>query len=251
LTYIKAALPRAAQRLGMTDALSPSSRSSGAPTLRFAAASAATLLFLLTAITLLSGVSQQHFEWVHAPNRYAADLLRDEAVLRVLVALDDLFVASYVAVGLLLATSVSRGSTDASVRVVSLVAAGLALVGGVLDLAENHHLLAMVRLAHAEVPIPVTEILARSEQSQLKWMLGHLAFALLGVVLPTRDGWTRAFRVSLVGWQLPIGAITWALPEGPWLEPFVWLRYAAFLSGFAFIAWRASAVGAGERGARA
>lgn len=129
------------------------SRRRAEPSLTFAAGSAAALLFVLCTITLLTGVSQQHFEWVHAPDRYAADLLRDEAVLRVIVAIDDLFVAAYVAVGLLLSTAVSRGSSEASVRVVSLVAAGLALAGGVLDLAENHHLLAMVRLAHAEVLI--------------------------------------------------------------------------------------------------
>lgn len=70
-------------------------------------------------------------------------------------------------------------------------------------------------------------------------------------MLPAADRWARAFRASLVAWQLPIGAITWALPDGPWLEPFVWLRYAAFLSGFAFIAWRASVAAAGERGAPA
>ncbi len=235
----------------MIDASSSSSRPRLARALAWSATSAALLLFVLCAITLLSGVSQQHFEWVHAPDRYGADLLRDETVLRVIVAIDDLFVASYVAVGLLLSTSVSRGSSEPSVRVVSLVAAGLALSGGVLDLAENHHLLALLRLAHTEVAIPVGEILARSEQSQLKWMLGHLAFALLAIVLPAADRWARAFRASLVGWQLPIGAITWALPEGPWVGPFVWLRYAAFLGGFAFIAWRAFDAAAGERGAPA
>lgn len=234
----------------MTDVLIAPEQRSG-PALTFVAGSAATLLFVLCTITLLSGVSQQHFEWVHAPDRYAADLLRDETVLRVLVALDDLFIAAYVAVGLLFASASWRGSVEPGVRAVSLVAAGLAVAGGVLDLSENHHLLALVRLAHAEVPIPVQEIVARSQSSQLKWMFGHLAFALIGVVMPARDGWSRVFRASLVVWQLPIGAITWALPEGPWVGPFVWLRYAAFLSGFAFIAWRASVVDAVARDAPA
>jgi len=199
--------------------------------LSIASAAAAALLFALCAMTLASGVSQQWFEWVRPPSEYAARLVRDAAWLRAIIAVDDVFIASYVTATVLLANVLARG--ELGVVHVLVIAGGVA--AGVLDLAENHHILAMLRVAESGEAIPLGEILHRSGASQLKWMLGHLSFALVGVALPARDAMTRAFRASLVAWQLPIGALYWTLDA--WLPLLTWLRYGSLFAGFAAIAW--------------
>lgn len=203
---------------------------------------AALLLTLLCALALASGVSQQWFEWAHAPDVYARALLRDGQWLRAIIAIDDVFIAAYVTSSVVLARALARGKPT-SLHVLITVGGALA---GVLDLEENHHLLAMLRLAERDVAIPLEEIIRRSDLSQLKWMLGHLAFVLVGVCIVPKDGFTRFFRTSLIAWQLPLGALTWAVEAQPFGTILTWMRYLAFVSGFALVAWF-SRRGADER----
>ena len=119
--------------------------------------------------------------------------------------------------------------------------AALTSGGLLLLLAENHHLLALLRVAEAGLSIPLDEILLRSQLSQLKWMLGHVSFALVGLTLPTTSAGLRAIRASLVWAQLSLGALTWAVADGPWLPGLIWVRYTALIAGFFGVAWMASA----------
>lgn len=211
------------------------SREPASVALPYASAAAGVLLAILCAITLATGVSQQWFEWVHPPDAYAARLVRDAGPLRAIVALDDLFIAAYVTATATLGVTLARGRLG---PLHALVIAG-GVFAGVLDLEENHQLLAMLRLAERGIDLPLDALLRRSDLSQLKWMLGHLAFVLVGVVLPARDRLSRLLRGALVGWQLPIGALVWTVDAPALGAALVWLRYGAFLSGFAMIAWLA------------
>lgn len=204
-----------------------------ASSLPYASAAAGALLTLLCGLTLATGVSQQWFEWARAPDLYAQALVRDGSWLRAIIAIDDLFIAAYVTSTVMLGLTLARGRPDA--RHLLVIAGGVA--AGVLDLDENHHLLALVRLARDHVPIPVEQILRRTDLSQLKWMLGHLAFVLAGTLIPARDRLTKFFRATLIGWQLPIGALVWAVEDPHVSTLLVWMRYGAFVSGFAMIAW--------------
>lgn len=204
--------------------------------LRRVSVASALLLTSLCALTLVSGVSQQWFEWVRSPVAYAARLLQDASALRAIIALDDVFIAAYVASAVLFVRFLSTRSWDP----LHTVAVGFSVAAGVLDLAENHHLLALLNLAEAGLPVPVEDILLRSQLSQLKWMLGHVAFAFLGLTLTIETPLARLLRFALVYVQLPLGALTWAVPDGPWLPVLVWLRYGALISGFAAVAWLAS-----------
>ncbi len=71
--------------------------------LRQASLASAILLLVLCVMSAASGVSQQHFEWVHAPSSYAHDLVRDATWLRAIVVVDDLFVVAYVSATVFLA----------------------------------------------------------------------------------------------------------------------------------------------------
>lgn len=202
--------------------------------LRSASTAAAVLLATLCAITLITGVSQQHFEWVHAPAVYAADLVRDAGWLRAIVAIDDLFIIAYVTATVALATSLCRERW--TVLHVLIVGGGVA--AGLLDFEENHQLLALTRWAELELAIPVEVILRRSDLSQLKWMLGHAAFVLVGVAFPKpKNMMEHSFRVSLIYVQLPVGALTWCVVDPTQRTVLIWARYVSFLAGFALIAW--------------
>lgn len=196
----------------------------------------ALLLTTLCALTLATGVSQQWFEWVRTPDAYATRLLHDAMTLRAIIALDDVFIAAYVASAVLFVRFLGEPAREP----LHAVAVGFSVAAGVLDLTENHHLLSLLTLVEAGLPVPVEDIVLRSQLSQLKWMLGHVAFAFLGLTLSLETPLARLLRVALVYVQLPLGALTWAAPFGPWLPALVWLRYGALISGFAAVAWLAS-----------
>lgn len=196
----------------------------------------AALLILLCAITATTGVSQQSFELVAAPPEYGRALIEASSWLRTLIAIDDLFVAAYLSTTVLLVTHLGR----ARMTPLHWLIAGLGAAAAVLDLAENHHLLTLVRWVDAGQAIPAEEILRRSELSQLKWLLGHTAFVGIGILLPsTRHPVRRGFRLSLLFAQLPIGALTWAVADPGWGPTLTWARYATFVIGFAIIGWLA------------
>jgi hypothetical protein len=200
--------------------------------LRQVALASAALLAVLCALTFVTGVSQQAFEWVMAPDVYGRALLRDHAMLRVLIATDDVFIAAYTSMAVLFAAHL-RATRPSPLYVLAGV---FVVVAGVLDLEENHHLLALLRLAETGALVPLDEILRRSDLSQLKWMLGHVAFALIGLALPAERTEQKVFRASLLYVQLPLGALTWVVPGGALLATLVWLRYFALLSGFLMVA---------------
>lgn len=200
-------------------------------TLSTASLASAVLLAILCALTLATGVTQQWFESFHPEGAYAARLVHDGAWLRVIVALDDAFIAAYVSASVLLGMRLGRMGP-----IPLLVIAG-GVAGGVLDLEENHHLLAMLRMAEADVAIPVADLMHRATLSPLKWMLGHLAFVLAGIGLHGKDPLTRVFRFSLLAVQLPIGALAWTVTSPGWATALQWARYVSFLAGFATLAW--------------
>lgn len=204
--------------------------------LRQASLASAILLLVLCVMSAASGVSQQHFEWVHAPSSYAHDLVRDATWLRAIVVVDDLFVVAYVSATVFLARRLADGKLNA----VHMLIAGGGLAAGLIDLEENHHLLTLLRWAELGLPVPAEEILRRSELSQLKWMLGHAAFAVVGMVMKARGAVSRMVRVSLIAMQLPLGALAWGATGASATLVLTWARYVAFLAGFLTIAWLAS-----------
>lgn len=217
--------------------------------LRAASCFAAALLVLLCTVTATTGVSQQAFELASLPEDYGAALLEASVWLRTLIALDDLFIAAYATTTVLLVTRLARGRMTPRHWLVAV----MGVAAAVLDLAENHHLLVLLRWVDAGQTIAVEEILRRSELSQLKWMLGHTAFVGFGVLLPPRQGPVRRlFRASLLFVQLPIGALAWAVDDPTWGALLIWARYGSFVTGFAVIGWLAYAgFGEGETDARA
>lgn len=192
---------------------------------------AGLLLVVLTALTYGSGSSQQSFESILGPSEYANALLANETMLRTIIAVDDAFIAAYVTAGLLLATRLASGRRS----ILPWIMAASTLIAGVLDLEENHHLLILLELARQNLEIPLSEILARSDRSQLKWMIGHVGFVFAGLAIIPRTPVTKLLRVALVFVQLPVGALTWAVVAAPYHDALVLVRYLSVISGFLLI----------------
>jgi len=200
-----------------------------------AALAAGVLLLGLVALTYAGGASQQALEWAGSPADFAIALRRNEGVLRAILAIDDVFIAAYVTAGLMLARRLSGGRMS----LLPVLVGASTLVAGLLDLEENHHLLALMELARNDVAIPLSEIIARSDRSQFKWMLGHLGFVFAGLAMVPKSNVAKLLRGSLVVLQLPIGALTWAVAEGEARDALVLVRYATLVSGFVIIAFLA------------
>jgi hypothetical protein len=213
--------------------------------LRGVAVAAAICLAGLLVMTLITGANQQAFEIVRAPADYATALTHVGTAMRGIIALDDVFIAFYVSLTLLLVRELP-GAENAQLRTLIVV---FGVAAGVLDYAENHHILALLRAADAGQAIPLSELTVREDLSSLKWMLGHLAFFLVGLCLPTQNFGLRLFRFALLYVQLPVGALTLVMSDPHWSLILHWARLLNVLAGFALTAWlfplpRAGATGA-------
>jgi hypothetical protein len=197
---------------------------------KLAFASAAAFLVLFS-VSLGSGVSQQWFEHVRVPEAYAAALREGAFILRALITLDDVFIALYVSTALLFARTLSR--SDA---LLACCAGAAALTAGVLDYAENHHILAMLGAAELGLNPSLAELVQRESWSALKWMLAHFGFFLAGLAIRPRTPLVRIFRISLLAFQLPIGALAWTVPSPSWVVPIAIARAAGLFGGFVLIA---------------
>jgi hypothetical protein len=170
--------------------------------IRFAVASA-IMFVTLVVMQIVTGASQAYFEVVHPPAVYAAQMLSHAGWFRIIVALDNVFVGCYVGAFVFAALALPRRPATA-----------LFLVGGVLvgllDLEENHHMLALLRAAEDGQPIALAELVRRMDLSSTKFAFAHLAGFFLAFLVPGRSAPARALRLLCIV-QLPVGmaGIVW------------------------------------------
>ena len=204
------------------------------------ALAAAGLFLVLLTLSLVTGVSQQWFEVVRPLDLYAERLRAADGALRALIAVDAVFIACYVATGVLFAQLLARGRYDALtlLLVIGPVAAG------VLDVIENQHILAMLTAARDGLPPSAAALEQRMTYSATKWLIGHATFFLAGLVICGTAPLTRAFRLALLAVQLPVGAALWSLTDPGAVLAAHWLRALNLATGFLLIAWFARHPGA-------
>jgi hypothetical protein len=189
------------------------------------------VLATMVGITFGTGVSQETFEIARAPRVYATELRQFATPLRALFALDSVFLVLYAT---LLVQFALRVRTPAT-RVLTAIAIGAVLVTAVLDMIEDHAILAMLRLAERDIDPSAGQIAVQHVVSQVKFHVGYLGLFVLGLTIPRT---TRANTV--LAWLLTAGTLV----QGAWLyaAPDSALpagnvgRWAGFLVGFALIA---------------
>lgn len=211
----------------------------------FAAASALCLLGMLT-LSWATGLNVQHFEHVSTPAFWAGSFLAHAQHLRWLTVFDDVFIACYVTTTLLLVQHL-RAQAPAGARMHALGpwVVGMAAAVGVLDAIENHHVLSLLHAVEQGQAIAWEAMVSREWLSSVKWLLGHVAFCLLGVALWFEAWPWKLLRVSLIGWQLPVGAAALALAGSPMVgDALGWLKLINVMGGFLALAtlpWPAAA----------
>jgi hypothetical protein len=189
------------------------------------------VLAAMVAITFVTGVSQETFEIARAPAVYAPELRVFATPLRALFALDSIFLVLYTTLLVQFALRVRTSAT----RILVAIAIGAILLTALLDMIEDHSILAMLRLAERGVDPTAGDIAVQHVISQVKFHASYFGLFLIGLSIPrTKRG------MAMLAWFLMVGTLI----QGAWLyaAPDAALpagnagRWAGFLVGFALLA---------------
>ncbi|HEY4242353.1 MAG TPA: hypothetical protein VGM88_21195 [Kofleriaceae bacterium] len=194
------------------------------------ALAAIVVLAAMVAITLATGVSQETFEVALAPADYGAGLRAFALPLRALFGLDSAFLILYATLFILFAQHIASPPW----RLVLRIAIGAILAAAVLDMIEDHHILAMQRAALRGDDPGVGEIAVEHVISQVKFHLAYLAEVLIGLALPRRTTAAKVLAFLLVVGTLVQGAWLYAAPDAALPAGNVG-RWIGFFVGFALI----------------
>ena len=186
---------------------------------------AIVLLCAMVTITLVSGVSQESFEIVRLPEIYAADLLAHAGAVRALFGLD-VYAAVFVTLGKEIATQSTRWLVPVGV--------GAMLATALLDMTEDHHVLAMLYGAENGAGPTAAEIAFQHTMSQVKFNVSYLGSFFFGLSVP---------RHTTVGKVLAALLTVGTLAQGAWLyaAPVATLpagnlgRWIGYLLGFGLV----------------
>lgn len=199
------------------------------------ALAAGSMLCIMVFLGIQMGVSQQTFELIQPVPLYTQALLDAAMPLRVIIGLDNIFIALYSATIVYLVLALRHEGHSLVLGVVLL--AGLA--GGVLDYIENHHILTMLLAVEMGVPLDMSEIKQQMVASMLKWHLAYFGFFLVAFALQPQNTLEKLLRWCLFYVQLPVGVFFYVsspLLEGAVAEGLFYLRYLNLVLGFGFFA---------------
>jgi len=205
-------------------------------------------LLAMIAVTLATGVSQETFEIVRSPAVYAADLVGHATAVRWLFGIDSAFLVLYAA----FFVAFGRRIATAETRTFVAIAIGALLLTALLDMVEDHHILAMLYGSELGSIPTAGELTFQHSLSQVKFNVSYLGTFFLGLAIPRG---TIAGRI--LGLLLTVGTLV----QSAWLyaAPVAMLpsgnlgRWIGFLAGFALAirVSRSGAAGATATGAPA
>jgi hypothetical protein len=190
------------------------------------------ILVVMTVISLATGASQEPHEHFALPENYAVGLLEHAGALRAVFALDIAFLVLYTSFFAALAKYLGEQG-----RPFVRLALGLMVATAVLDIIEDHHIVAMLDGAEAGSLPSATEILVQSVISSTKFSISYLALVLFGIAIPrtTTLGWVLS--IFLTAGTLISAVIGYALPPAA-AHGFDQGRWVGFLLGFVLsIVW--------------
>jgi hypothetical protein len=190
----------------------------------------AAVLAVMGIITLTTGVTQEAHEWYQPPATYAAGLLEQPGLLRLLFALDVGFLVLYTAFFAAFADHLTRLGR----RFVGLALGAMIATAG-LDIVENHHILSLLAVAEAGRPIEDDAIVFQQTLSATKFSVSYVALVLFGLAVPRDTRLGIALAAFLVVGTLATGILGYAAPPA-WREQLDGGRWIGFLGGFVLAA---------------
>jgi len=196
-------------------------------TVPLAVAAMACLVVMMT-LTAITGVSQETFEIVRAPDVYAAGLRANPIVLRALFGLDSAFLILYASFFLQLARRVVPAAQRDLARIAVAFLMGLV----VLDIVEDHSILSMLYGVENGSDPSAGQIWFQHLLSQSKFHVGYVGLFLFGLCLPRSNLALRALAIILTIGTVVQGAWLYAAPVSM-LPAGNFGRWIGFLIGFA------------------
>lgn len=188
---------------------------------------AAILLVAMMGVSLATGVAQEPFEQVNDPAIYRSDLIAASSWLKVILAMDSLFIIAYASFFLCFARVAGRHG-DAGMLRLGVVAI---LATAILDIIEDQHLFALADSLRLGEDASLGMLRMQHVLSQTKFHLSYTATVFVAMGLPRRTPVEFAFALA-VGIPLPIiGVFRWIAPAA-FQFPLVVAQWLAFLGGF-------------------
>ena len=163
------------------------------------------VLLAMVSVTLATGATQEQHEHYAVPAEYARALLDHPGALRLLMGLDVAFLCLYTAFFAALA-HVLRGRPLVTLALVALVGTA------VLDIVEDHHILALLRLAELGRPLDDATLAFQQTLSSTKFSLSYLGLVLLGLAIPRATKLGVLFALFLTVGTLMTAVLDFALP---------------------------------------
>jgi hypothetical protein len=209
---------------------------------------AALLLIGMMGVSLATGVAQEPFEIVRDPAAYRSDLIASSTWLKVILAMDSLFIIAYASFFICFA-QVARRHGDAGMLRLGVMAI---LATAILDIIEDQHLFALTDSLRLGEGVSLGVLRMQHVLSQTKFHLSYMATVFVAMGVPRRTPAELAFALA-VGLPLPlIGIVRWVALVADQF-PLVVAQWLVFLGGFlgaAWIAGRYSASGSDRRSER-
>ena len=194
------------------------------------AVATAAVLIAMVAVGMATGATQELHEHFMLPGDYALALQQHASGLRVLIALDIAFLVLYTAFFVALAGYLS-GRPFVRIALAAMIATA------VLDIIEDHHILAMLNAANHEVVPNATFILLQEVESATKFSMSYLGLVLFGLAIPRTTKLAIALALFLVVGTLIGAVIAYAVPPST-AASFASGQWIGFLVGLALaVAW--------------
>ncbi len=198
------------------------------------------LALTLFVLALATQGSQGLFQINRPAADYAALLIKRAPFLRADLGLDFIFIVVYaaffVSLGLVLKAWVRDRPFQDNIATVVNVAIGALLITGVLDAAENAHLLSMLSMAEQGQAIGQGEIAGQMVESQIKFLFSYFGLFILSFALP-QSTIIEKLVVFVFRWvQLPVGIGIFVFPA-ELVRPLFIFRAVFFFVGLWATAW--------------
>lgn len=193
------------------------------------------LLLLMVLTAVVTGASQERHEHFMPSEAYAMSLLANANGLRVLMGLDIAFCILYTA--FFAALAVYLRATNPTMRIFIYLGFAAMLATAVLDIIEDHHIIAMLEMAEDRILPADSSIAWQASESAVKFSISYLSLVAFGLAIPRTTKLGLALCLFLVVGTLVSGVIGYAAPPD-FQQSFESGRWVGFLIGFALaIAW--------------
>jgi hypothetical protein len=194
------------------------------------AAATGAVLAAMVVVSIATGAAQEPHEHVRPVAEYMAGLLAHPGGLRAMMGLDVAFLVLYTAFFAALAQYLrALGRPFVSLALGALVATAL------LDIVEDHHILAMLSMAEQGRPPDEGSLVLQEVISSTKFSISYLGLFLYGLAVPRTSRLAWALSLFLTAGTLATAVAGYAAPAGA-REALEGGRWIGFLIGFVLAA---------------